>query len=103
MMDKFELQNKSKTAVYNYFLLPWKIPEERSRQEKAVSTICPVKWIDVISGPDPGWSVRGGVEATIGRKVANFARFWPILGGQHPHAPLLDPPLDMKYLFVIYV
>ncbi len=35
----------------------------------------------------------GGVEAKIGRKWANFARFWPILGGWHPQAPLLDPPL----------
>ncbi len=46
---------------------------------------------------DPGWSVRGGVEAKIGRKGADFARFWPILEGQClgqcPHAPLLDPPL----------
>ena len=46
---------------------------------------------------DPGWSVTmvtGGVETKIGRKGANFARFWPI----PPHAPLLDPPLLIMWL-----
>ncbi len=40
------------------------------------------------SGADPEWSVRGGVEAKIGRKGANFARFWPILEGAALPRPL---------------
>ncbi len=39
------------------------------------------------AGADPGWSVTGGVEAKIGRKGANFARFWPILEGAAPPRP----------------
>ncbi len=35
----------------------------------------------------------GGVEAKIGRKGSDFARFWPILEGAAPPRPLLDPPL----------
>ena len=35
-------------------------------------------------GADPGWSVTGGVEAKIGTKGANFARFWSILEGAVP-------------------
>ncbi len=39
-------------------------------------------------GADPGWSFRGrGVEAKIGRKEANFTRFWPILEGAVPPRP----------------
>ena len=45
-----------------------------------------------MSGVDPRWSVRGGIEAKIGRKGPNFARFWPILEGAVPPRPLLDPP-----------
>ncbi len=41
-----------------------------------------------LRGADPGWSVRGGVEAKIGTKEANFARFWSILEG----AALPRPP-----------
>ncbi len=44
---------------------------------------------------DPGWSVRGGIEAKIGRKWSNFARFWPILEGTAPPSSLLDPPLSL--------
>ncbi len=40
-----------------------------------------------LSGADSGWSVRGGVEAKIGRKRANFARFRPILEGAVPPTP----------------
>ena len=35
------------------------------------------------------------MEAKIGRKGADFARFWPILEGAVPHAPLLDPTLEV--------
>ena len=40
-------------------------------------------------------SVRGGIEAQIGRKWSNFARFWPILEGTAPPSSLLDPPLSL--------
>ncbi len=45
------------------------------------------------TGADPGLSVSRGAEAKIGKKGDNFARFWPIIEGRHPHAPLLDLPL----------
>ncbi len=50
------------------------------------------------AGADPGWLVRGGVEAKIGTKRANFARFWLILEGRCPHNPFLDPPLVCIFL-----
>ncbi len=53
------------------------------------------------TGADPGWSVRGGVEAKICRKGANFARFWAILEGVVPPYPLLDPPLSYGLLCYI--
>ncbi len=50
--------------------------------------------VQSFTGAFPGWSGGGGgVEAKIGRKWANFARFWPILGGGSTPRPLLDPPL----------
>ena len=39
------------------------------------------------SGADPGWSVTGSIEAKIGTKGANFARFWSILEGAVPPRP----------------
>ena len=51
-------------------------------------------------GADPGWSVRGGIEVKIGRKGADFARFWPILEGAAPHAPLLDLLLETSNMLV---
>ncbi len=39
------------------------------------------------SWSDPGWSLREGIEAKIGRKWVNFAIFLPILEGVAPHAP----------------
>ncbi len=43
--------------------------------------------------------LEGGVETKMGRKGANFARFWLILEGSAPPRPLLDRPLlSVKFL-----
>ena len=58
--------------------------------------LCARKMIFIIAskpGADPGWSVKGGVQAKISRKGANFQRFWPILERAAPPRLLLDPPL----------
>ena len=47
-----------------------------------------------MTGADPGLPVGGGHRGQNWQKGADFARFWPILEGQCPHTPLLDPPLS---------
>ncbi len=54
---------------------------------KSHSTKGVIKHLKMIPGVDPGWSVRGGVEAKSGRKGADIARFWLILDGAVPSCP----------------
>ena len=52
------------------------------------------------SGADPGWSVRGDLEAKIGIKGANFARFWPILEGAVPPRPPSGSATDRIHMYL---